>query len=275
MDHRRIPQQARPIIAVGALYPTAPRGLAADLLAGQMLGRRVAPVCTALAMATANVVTDFVEVPEDAVRAQLEHLQKTTMPAAVKIGVLGEHGTARAVLEWVPQLDVPVVLDLQISGPAGETVLSRRAVDEVLARLSAPDVVLLDRFDAELIGGGEIRSLDDAQVAAQRILRRGARAVLLKAGVLPGRHFQVDVPPNGSAPRFAADLFYDGSEFMLFEAPWLDETDAAGASSLHALALAHALAQGLALAEALRESKTYVTERLRRRDWIGAATVAR
>lgn len=264
-----------PIVVVGALYPAIPRGLTADILAAHMLGRVAAPVCTALAMATARRVTDFVEVPEDAVRAQLEHVDaEAAAPAAAKIGVLGDMGAASAVLEWASRLRAPVVLDLQISGPAGETVLSGRGVEAVLARLDVPDVVLLDRFDAELVSGAEIRSLDDAQVAAQRIVRRGARAVLLKAGVLPARHFEVDAPGHGAPSRFAADLFYDGSEFALFEAPWLEEAATAGASSLHAVALAHAMSRKFPFSEALREAKAFVTERLRHRDWLGAWTSA-
>ena len=61
-----------------------------------------------------------------------------------------------------------MVLDLVASGPSGETVLSARGIDAVAERLGAADLVTLSRADAELVTGGEIASLDDAQVAAQR-----------------------------------------------------------------------------------------------------------
>jgi hydroxymethylpyrimidine/phosphomethylpyrimidine kinase len=257
------------IAAVGALYPGAERGLAVDILTARALGLRVFPVCTSLAMATDETVSDFVEVPEDAVRSQLEHLDAVASVRGVKLGVLAQHGTARHALDWAARVDGPVVLDLQVSGPAAETVLSRRGFEEVVERLHIPDIVLVDRTDAELLSGGEVRSLDDAQVAVQRIARRGARAILLKAGVLPSRHFDTDITGDGAPSPFATDLFYDGSEFALFEAPWLESAPRSGASSAHGIALLSALVEGTSMEDSLRRAKEFVTEALRNLDWIG------
>jgi hydroxymethylpyrimidine/phosphomethylpyrimidine kinase len=256
-------------VAVGAMYPSVIRGLTADLYAAQGLGARAFPVCTALTMAGRGLVTDLTEVPEDAVRAQLEHLADTVAPAAYKVGVLAGYGAARAVLDAAEAASGPVVLDLQISGPHGETVLNRRGLTEVLDRLGVPDVLLLDAIDAELVGGGEIRSLDDAQVAAQRIVRRGARAVVIKAGTLPARHFEADAGGDGAPGAFAADLAYDGRDFALFEAPTLPDAPTEGASSAHAVALLAGLVAGLSLEDALRRAKGYVTEALRQAKPVG------
>jgi hydroxymethylpyrimidine/phosphomethylpyrimidine kinase len=253
-----------PLILVGAIFPVAERGLAADLLAARALGLRALPVCTGLVMAGRGIVTDFVEVPEDAVRAQIEHVLATAAPAGMKVGVLATHGSATAVLDLAEQLEGPVVLDLQISGPDRETVLPPRAISVVTDRLGVPDVVLIDRVDAELISGGEIRSLDDAQVAAQRICRRGARATIIKCGPLPNRHFEVDGEPGLEEAAFATDIFFDGHEFALFEAPLISPAPAGGAGSAHAVALLAALASGATMEEALQTAKQYVTEAIRR-----------
>jgi len=253
--------------AVGALYPSVPRGLVADVLAARALGGMAYPVCTALAMAGRGVVTDLTEVPEDSVRAQLEHLADTVAPQAFKIGVLSSFGAARAVLNAAEAADGPIVMDLQVSGPHGETVLTSRALEHVTERLGVPDVLLLDRTDAELIGGAEITSLDDAQVAAQRIVKKGARAVVIKAGTLPARHFET--AGDGAPEPFAADLAYDGETFSLYEAPALDGTPAAGASGAHAVALLAGLLQGLPLETALQQAKAFVTEALRRPAEVG------
>jgi hydroxymethylpyrimidine/phosphomethylpyrimidine kinase len=251
------------LVAVGALYPGVERGLTADLLAARGLGTSAFPVCTALVVAGRGLVTDVTEVPEDAVRAQLEHLGATVRPAGIRIGVLGSHGSAAAVMRFSEDQPAPVVLEFVVSGPHGETVLPPRAVSTVLDCLGVADVVVVDRTDAELASGGEIRSLDDAQVAAQRIVRRGARAVLIKCGVLPARHFETDQPP-GTDP-FAADIFFDGRDFALFEAPYIPDEGLTGASSGHAMALAHALSTGASLEDALQSAKRHVSESLRRR----------
>ena len=261
----------RPIVA-GALYPTVERGLAADLAATRALGGLAFPVCTLLLMAGHGTVTDATDVPEDTVRAQLEHIATTAHPNAMKIGVLSSHGAAEAVLQFAESFDGLVVLDLQLSGPSGETVLTRRGIDAVMERLAVPDLVIVSRSDAEPLSGGEIHSLDDAQVAAQRLARQGARAVVIKCGPLPARFFETeatdgpDTARNGLAPNdgpFNADLYFDGDSFALFEAPHLPGGGRDGASSAFALAALHALAEGKPAEAALQEAKRFVSEGLR------------
>lgn len=261
-------------IVVGALYPSVERGLAADLAAVRALGGVGHPVCTLLLMAGRGTVTDATDVPEDTVRAQLEHLAAVATPSAMSIGVLASHGAARAVLSFAEGFSEPVVLDLQLSGPSGETVLSSRGIDVVMEHLGVPDLVIVGRSDAEPLSGGEIRSLDDAQVAAQRLVRRGARSVVIKCGALPARFFETeglelsngDDPANGGAPAgepFNVDLYFDGESFALFEAPHLPDGSRDGASSAFAVATLRALVRGKTPEAALQQAKRYATEGLR------------
>lgn len=257
-------------VQIDALYPGIQRGLTAGISAARGLGRLADPVCSAIVASGHGRVTDFSEVPEDTVRAQLEQLRETVGISAMLLGVLAQHSTAETVLRVADRCDGPVVLDLAISGPHAETVLSRRGVDVVRDRLGVPDVLLLKATDAELLSEGEITSLDDAQVAAQRIVRRGARAVLIKCGTLPARHFEVGGDGETvDSGRYAADLFYDGSDFALFEAPWIENAPSDGARQVHAVALLHALMQQQQLIEALQFAKRHVTESLRQAEPVG------
>lgn len=264
------PPTFRPIV-VDALYPAVERGLAADLAAARALGGRAHPVCTLLLMAGGGMVTDATDVPEDTVRAQLEHLAAAAQPNAMKIGVLSSHGAADAVLGFAEAFEGPVVLDLQLTGPSGETVLTRRGIDAVMDRLGVPDLVVVSRTDAEPLSGGEIHSLDDAQVAAQRLIRRGARSVVIKCGPLPARFFETEQrSPGGSggdgAPDgepFNADLYFDGDGFALYEAPHLPDGHRDGVSSAFALVTLKAITEGKSAEEALQAAKRFVTEGLR------------
>jgi len=257
----------RPIV-VGALYPAVERGLAADLAAVRAFGGVAYPVCTLLLMAGHGTVTDATDVPEDTVRAQLEHLAATTQPSGLKIGVLASHGAADAVLTFAENFAHPVILDLQLSGPSGETVLTKRGIEVVMDRLGVPDLVIVGRSDAEPLSGGEIHSLDDAQVAAQRLVKRGAQSVVIKCGPLPARHFDTEGPdrPDGNHEDdepFNADLYYDGETFALFEAPHLADDVPSGASSAFAITALHALSRGESAEAALQKAKRYTTEGLR------------
>lgn len=249
------------VITVGALYPGIERGLSADLLAARALGGMAYPVCTAHVVAGGGVVTDVLAVPTDTVSAQLEHLFETRAPSAAKVGIIGHPATVEIVFRHLRErLDGPFVLDLTLSGPSGEDLIGQDGIQALTDRLGQPGLVALRRTDAELIAGMEIPSLDDAQVAAQRIASLGARSVLLRCGRIATHHFDLDSP----APEYAVDLLYDGETFMLYEAPHLDLGEMHGASSALLLTLTKELAEGTALPEATQRAKGYVTEALGR-----------
>ncbi len=252
-----------PIAVVGATYTASERGLVADALAARALGLAPLPICTSIVVASGGRVTDVTDVPVDTVLAQLDHLAASGSVAGVKIGVLGGPKTAVAVLDAVAEMNVPVVLDVVASGPSGETVLEARGIDAVAERLGAATLVTLSKADAELVTNAQIESLDDAQVAAQRLHNRGARSVVVRCGSLPYRFYDAaDDPGSEGRQPFFADLFYDGEDFALFEAPLLDAYPD-GASSAFAIAALAGLVRGGSLEEALQDAKRFATDAVR------------
>lgn len=235
-----------PIACIGALYAGSERGLAADVLTARSLGLAPHTVCTTIVAASHDHVTDLTEVPSDTVRSQLEHLDAVGAVAGARIGVLGSAANANAVLEWASRFEGPVVLEAVASGPNGETVLPARGIDVLTERLSVADLVVVSRQDAELFSGGEINSLDDAQVAAQRLSKRGAKRVVIHCGVLPTRFFDAALDPGAdSAPdALAADLYFDGEDFALFEIPRQPSLE--GVQSSYAITALSALLHGSA-----------------------------
>jgi len=249
----------RPIL-IGALYPGIRRGLQADLLATQALGGKGFPVCTAHVVAGRGVVTDVLNVPTDTVAAQLEHLSDTEAPTAAKVGIIGDAPTVEVTFDHLSSLEGPTILDLTLSGPSGEDVLGQRGLDALLENLDVPDLVTLRKQDAALVAGMEIPSLDDAQVAVQRIGQRGAGKVLLRCGRLPTHHFDT----KSSPPDFCVDLYYDGDDIALFEAPFLSGLDEMrGASSGLTLSLLQMMQDQVPVSKAMQQAKGHVTEALR------------
>ena len=250
--------QFRPIV-IGALYPGIERGLSADVLATRALGGIAYPVCSAHVAAGHGVVTDVLDVPTDTVSAHLEHLLETTQPNGVKIGILGHPATVETVFEHAAEVDGPTLMDVTVSGPSGEDVVGQRGIKAIQDHIDKPELVSLRVRDAELIAGMEIPSLDDAQVAAQRLESLGARHVLLRCGRIATHHFDLESEP----PNYAVDLLYDGDDFAVFEAPHLDTEGLHGASSAFLMPLLDGLVVDQHLPDAIQEAKAYVTEALR------------
>lgn len=257
-----------PIAAVDALYVGSDRGLTAAALTAHANGSHQWSVATLLASASHGRVTDLTDVPVDTVAAQLEHLSAISAFEGLYVGALAGHATASAVFDFAARVEIPKVFNCSISGPTGETVLTARGVSTVIDNLGGASLVVLGRTDAELLSEGEIASLDDAQVAAQRLVKRGARAVLIRCGPLPARFFDIqDVErPNDV---FNSDLYFDGEEFSLFEAPHLEQVTAEGASAALCVSTLLSLIQNRPMVEALSEAKRFVTEALRATQALG------
>jgi len=252
------PAMAIPVIPlVNALYTGSERGLTADILAAKAMGLQPMPVCTSIISASHGEVTDVLAVPTDSVKAQLEHLGRTTEPVGAKIGIIGHHKTVDAVFKTIPHLmEGPLLLDLTLSGPSGEDIINQQGREALVEHLPLTELVTLRRRDAELLAGMEIKSLDDAQVAVQRLHKQGASHVHIRCGNIPARHFQ----DAAETSEFAVDLYYDGDDFALFEAPLLPTNEQQGASSVLTLAILAGLLDGQSLIAALQKAKGVVTE---------------
>ena len=249
----------RPIV-IGAQYPGISRGLSADILSTQALNGTPYSVCTTHVVAGRGVVTDVLNVPTDTVSAQFEHIAETESPTAAKVGIVGDATTVETTFDHLSRLNGPVILDLTLSGPSGEDVLGQRGLDALMNHLDQPDLVSVRKTDASLVAGMEIPSLDDAQVAIQRIAQQGAERVLLRCGQLPTHFYDKD----GSPPEYAVDLFFDGEDIALFEAPYLSGLDQLhGASSGLMLPLLKMIQSGVSMDTALQKAKGRVTEALR------------
>ena len=253
------------LLLVGPLYPMGAEGLAADIAACVALGHRAAPVCTALVAAGAGRVTDVLEVPSDSVRAQLEHVLGTEPIGGVRIGALASARAAEVVFALLEGLEVPVVLDLVASGSSGETLLDARGIESVVQRMARADLVVFSRSDAELVSGGTIESLDDAQVAVQRLHNLGARRVVVRCGHLPARFFDAAEDPGGDGAPGAldSDLYYDGESFALFEAPHVPGLPVVGIGNAYGVAALAALAVDRDPEGALRAARAFVSEAIR------------
>ena len=256
---RNSPSRFSPL-CINAHYTGSLRGLGADVLTTYLLGGTPLTVCTSLISAGTGVVTDVLEVPSDSIAAQLEHVAGNAEWNAVRVGIVGTGPAVEVVGRFLSaHPDVPSLLDLTLSGPFGEDIVDARALDSLKGTLSVPDLVSVRRSDAELIVSMEIKSLDDAQVAVQRFEKIGARRVLLRCGSLPARFFEEE---TDGQPVFS-DLFYDGEEFYLFEAPLIEHIKAGG-SSLLSLAILRGMAADLSFSESIQMAKAFVSEALRK-----------
>ncbi|MFB9176334.1 bifunctional hydroxymethylpyrimidine kinase/phosphomethylpyrimidine kinase [Roseibium salinum] len=223
-------------------------GIQADLKTFSANGVYGASVLTALTAQNTLGVTAIHDLPPDFVRAQMDAVFSDLKVNATKIGMLSRIDIIETVAEGLEaHATGPVVLDPVMVAASGDPLLADSAVEGLIAILiPLADVITPNLHEAARILECEVAASEtEMQAQAERLLRLGARSVLLKGG-------------HGSGAE-CADLFLDGGG----NAVWLrekriDTRNTHGTGCTLSSAIAAGLAKGLDLQGAIGEAKAYI-----------------
>src|SRR6476661_8491985 len=171
---------------------------------------------------------------------------------AVKTGMLLNREIMAAVALQVEALGIGnLVVDPVMVSRSGDRLIDDGAIAflrDVLIPLAA--VVTPNRFEAQILSGLEIVSLDDMRSAAQEIYRLGAKAVLVKGGGMAGDLRGIDV-------------WFDGRRLDVLKTENVDTGNTHGTGCTLSAAIAANLALGKDLFTAVTLAKDYVTTALK------------
>lgn len=244
------------VLTIAGFDPSAGAGIAADLKTFAAHNCYGIAAVTALTVQSTQGVKSTHLTTTATLRAQLETLAEDCALAAVKIGMLGNKANAAAVAEFLDRgLAAHVVLDPVAQAQAGGEPLLDPAGLKFLAEelLKRATVVTPNLFEAELLTGLEIKDLEAMKAAAQKVVEKGARAVVVKGG-----HMEK-----------AIDVFFDGAELLTFGDDRVKSENTHGSGCTFASAIAAQLALGRQLREAVLLAKAYVTKAIEKSYAIG------
>jgi hydroxymethylpyrimidine/phosphomethylpyrimidine kinase len=192
-----------------------------------------------------------------AVIAQIDAVVSDIGIQALKTGMLLNGPIIEAVADRLRSITVPIVCDPVMVSRTGAQLIDDDAIG-LLRRdlLPLAAIVTPNRYEAQLLSGLEINSLDDMKTAADRILNQGVATVLIKGGGMTG------------ALR-GVDLLADRQGMIVLQTEFVDTPHSHGTGCTLSAAIAANLARGLALEPAVRDAKTYVTEALKHALAIG------
>jgi hydroxymethylpyrimidine/phosphomethylpyrimidine kinase len=244
---KRAPGTSRPRVLVAAgLDPSGGAGLVADLEALASVGASGWVVATALTAQGAKGARGFEPVSDAMLLAQIDALLAgRERPRALKTGMLGTRGIARALSERFSSRDLAralLVVDPVLASSSGAPLFDGegRAPGDALAPLLARARLVTPNLPELAALTGLDVSTDEGAIAAARTLP--CRAVLVKGGHREG------------APL---DLLIEGRRVTKFAGRRRTRT-ARGTGCRLASGIAGLLAQGAALDEAVRGAKRMV-----------------
>lgn len=239
-------------LTIAGSDPGGGAGVPADLKTFAALGVYGFSVITSVIAQNSTRVFRMAPIPPALVAAQIEAVTAERRAGAIKTGALATAAIVGAVAESITalRLPAPVVDPVMIASSgarlldrAGESAMAGRLLP--LARVVTPNIV-----EAQVLSGIEIDGTAATHEAARRIVRLGARAVVIKGGHL-GASFD------------AIDLLYNGRSFITLNAPRIKVADAHGTGCAFSAAIAAYLARGRDLENAVRGAKQFVTAALR------------
>jgi len=188
----------------------------------------------------------------EAVVAQIEAVVTDIGVQAVKTGMLLNSEIMAAVAQKVGELGLqPLVVDPVMVSRTGAQLIADDAI-ATLRTLLMPQATVLtpNRYEAQILAGMEIQSLEEMQVAAQRIHELGAKAVLVKGGGMQGALRGVDV-------------WFDGQQWEVLQTEAVETPHTHGTGCTLSAAIAANLALGYDPLSATQQAKAYVTNALK------------
>ena len=197
-------------------------------------------------------VTRVDPLPAAAIIAQIEAVVSDIGVQATKTGMLLNQEIIQAVASQVKISGLtPLVVDPVMVSRTGAQLLDNQAVAclrDVLIPLAT--IVTPNRYEAQILSGLTIQTIDDMRAAAQRIYQLGGRAVLVKGGAMTGNLRGVDV-------------WFDGSQLLTLTTEQVETSNNHGTGCTLSSAIAANLALGKDPLSAVRSAKDYVTTALK------------
>lgn len=226
-------------------------GIQADLKTFSALGCYGMTAITALTAQNTRGVRAIHGVPPHMLRDQIDAVMEDMGADAVKIGMLHAPEIVRTVAEAIDRHALKnVVFDPVMVATSGAVLIDNAAIDVLVRELFARVAVITPNLDeAALLVGRPLTSAADMEQAALALLGKGARAVLLKGGHLPGDAV-IDL------------LVTDAGDKVWMQAPRIHTPNTHGTGCTLSSAVAAHLALGATLRDAVQQARVYVREAL-------------
>jgi len=237
-------------MTIAGLDPSGGAGLLADIKTISAFNCYGIAVVTSITVQNTRQVFQIQNQDAVIVRSQIEALNEDFKVAAIKTGMLP---TAEIVLEAAHAIDkttAVLVVDPVLVSSSGFNLCEEGAIDAVKASLlPLATVVTPNVAEAARLSGVDIH--DDATIhrAAEKILKTGAKSVLITGGDMGADH--------------STDFLLDSEGAMTYRVERVASTNTHGTGCTLASAIACLLVQGHSLRQSVPLAKQYVVDAIR------------
>ncbi len=221
-------------------------GIQADLKTFSVFGVYGMTAITAITAQNTTAVTAVAEIAPEVVAAQIDAVAGDIGVDAAKTGMLSNAAIIHAVAAGIRRHALrALVIDPVMIAKSGAALLRPEAM-EALRRDLLPLglVVTPNLYEAQVLLGRELRTIEEMEAAARALRDLGPGYVVVKGGHLPGA---------------AVDVLYDGRTIERLEAPRVATPHTHGTGCVFSAAITAQMARGADPVEAVRGAKRFIT----------------
>jgi hydroxymethylpyrimidine/phosphomethylpyrimidine kinase len=246
-------------LTIAGSDPSGGAGIQADLKTFQQFQVYGEAVVTLLTVQNTRSVSRVECLDKTLVVEQLRAVLADIPPQAIKTGALGNARIVDAIAQQADGFRCPLVVDPVMVSKHGSPLIEeggRIAMRERL--LPQADLITPNGPEAEVLTGIEVRSVNDARKAAQRLCALGAQAALVKGGHLDEEE--------------ATDVLYANGSWREYRSPRMRTQNTHGTGCTYSAAIAAGLARGLEVERAVEIAKRYITRAIETNPELGSGS---
>ncbi len=179
-------------------------GIQADVKTVTALGSYALTAITALTVQNTKGVKSVIPVSPNIIKDQIIYSAKDIKPDAIKVGMLHSKSVIKKVLSALKKLNIKkIVLDPVMVAKGGAKLIDDEAIKYLKKHLiNKVSIITPNMPEAEVLTGIKIKGKKDMILAANELIKLGAKSVLIKGGHLNNK--KVD------------DIFLNKSDFKIF-----------------------------------------------------------
>ncbi|MFO7666605.1 MAG: bifunctional hydroxymethylpyrimidine kinase/phosphomethylpyrimidine kinase [Desulfobacterales bacterium] len=234
-------------LTIAGSDPSGGAGIQADLKTFHAHGVFGMSVITAITVQNTQKVYSVQEIDPVMVYDQIICLFEDIVIDAVKIGMVSSGVLIETIAKALKEVNPPpVILDPVMISKSGYRLLNQDAQKALIRNLfPVAEVVTPNIYEAEVLTDMKITTENEMKTAAGKILKLGAKKVVVKGGHLVG--------------KLATDIVYDGILFKELTGKRIETKNTHGTGCTFSSAIAANLAKGINFFKAVSDAKAYIT----------------
>ena len=240
-------------------------GIQADIKTISALGCYAASAITAITVQNTLGVTAVHAVPPEIVAGQIRAVMDDIKPKAVKIGMVNDADTIKAIADTLADYDIEninIVVDPVMVSTSGSKLMQDDAIKVFIEKLLPMSTLITPNiYEAEILAGKKITDEESMNDVAGIILSKCAGAVLIKGGHIEGEK-KIDMlycPVRKTESRESELTVMFGDSF---ESETVETRNTHGTGCTLSAAIASNLAMGLGINQAIDKAKYWLTSAL-------------